>query len=893
MKKKAVTGTWKKRQRRVLGLTLAATMLVGSVAPAVTAYSAALESEASETAEEDTAAQTQEVAETETTVVESAEESTEESAEETAGESAAEAESSTVAESSIVAESTAAEESSTEAQPVTDDAELLQMLDTLEITVEGTMLYASGNYRQATIVNTSALNIRADASGSSASMGYLYSGSIVTVYGEKMNGGTTWYLISNGSVMGYCSGSYLQVVTTAYNTEAEFEAAIAAFPESYRDSLRALHAQYPNWKFVPQNTGLDWSTVVSKQSAFGTELAKQYGYSSREAWENANQGTCAMSLVAADESLASWKSMESEAFDASTATWVRNWDGSYWAVASRELVAYYLDPRNFLDNNGIFQFLDLHYDATQTAAVVADAANGVGSSWLSGEYTHENNTKINYPEAIALAGQAANMNPVALVCIMTQELGTSGAGKATISGTVNETDANGQPCNYTGYYNYYNIGAYVQGSFLTAYQRGLWYAMGANNSGTTYNRPWNDRQKAITGGAQYFADNYINASQNTLYLKRFDVMKGNYSFRHQFSTDIQGAAGEGRLMARAYTDNMRRNTNMTFYIPVYENMPSSRTVMPNGNEQPQPTGAVTVTYRTHVQTYGWQTPVSNGAVSGTSGESKRLEGIEITVNGNNNLGISYKTHVQTYGWQDWVSDGATSGTTGKSKRLEAICIELTGADKDKYDVYYRVHAQTFGWLGWARNGECAGSEGLSKRLEAIEIVVVPKGTGNYTSTTPAYVNGNAPGVTYRTHVQTYGWQKWMLNGVMAGTTGQSKRLEAINIQLTNQDVGGSIEYRTHVQTYGWQGWKSNGAMAGTSGLAKRLEAIQIRLTGDMASKYDIYYRTHVQTYGWSGWAKNGQSCGSEGLSKRLEGIEIRLVPKGQAAPGSTGNIFWK
>jgi uncharacterized protein YjdB len=92
---------------------------------------------------------------------------------------------------------------------------------------------------------------------------------------------------------------------------------------------------------------------------------------------------------------------------------------------------------------------------------------------------------------------------------------------------------------------------------------------------------------------------------------------------------------------------------------------------------PAATPAVTVAYRTHVQTYGWQNFVTNGAMSGTSGQSKRLEGIEIEVSGNKNLGIRYKTHVQTYGWQSWRSNGAMSGTSGEAKRLEAICIELT------------------------------------------------------------------------------------------------------------------------------------------------------------------------------------------------------------------------
>ena len=154
--------------------------------------------------------------------------------------------------------------------------------------------------------------------------------------------------------------------------------------------------------------------------------------------------------------------------------------------------------------------------------------------------------------------------------------------------------------------------------------------------------------------------------------------------------------------------------------------------------------------------------------------------------------------------------------------------------------------------------------------------------------TKVVVNTN-PSVTYQTYVQDYGWQEWKNNGEMSGTSGQSKRLEGINIKL--QNLSGSVEYQTHVQDIGWQGWKSNGVMSGTSGQSKRLEAIKIKLSGDAANKYDIYYRVHAQDYGWLGWAKNGESAGSEGYSKRLEGIEIKLVKKGGAAPGSISRPF--
>ena len=333
---------------------------------------------------------------------------------------------------------------------------------------------------------------------------------------------------------------------------------------------------------------------------------------------------------------------------------------------------------------------------------------------------------------------------------------------------------------------------------------------------------------------------------------------------------------------------------------------------PTPTPEPEPvvTPNVTVSYRTHVQSIGWQDAVTNGAMSGTSGMAKRLEGIEISVAGNSNLGIQYTTHCQSYGWLPWSANGEMNGTEGEAKRLEAIKIQLTGSDKDKYNVYYRVHAQSYGWLAWAANGAPAGTAGLGKRLEGIQIVIVKKGEsfdhaiGNiqsvrgeaYIATTTANADPVVTGesnanVEYRTHVQSLGWQGWKYNGQMSGTSGMAKRLEGINIRLTNKPYSGSIAYTTHVQSIGWQGdennsntWFHDGQMAGTSGRAKRLEAIRIALTGEMAEHYDVYYRVHAQSYGWLGWAKNGEAAGTAGLGKRLEGIQVVLVPKGGAAP---------
>ena len=301
-----------------------------------------------------------------------------------------------------------------------------------------------------------------------------------------------------------------------------------------------------------------------------------------------------------------------------------------------------------------------------------------------------------------------------------------------------------------------------------------------------------------------------------------------------------------------------------------------------------------IAYKTQVQSYGWQDYVYDGELSGTTGKSKRLEAIQI-VNRDNDLNgsIQYRTHIQGIGWEsNWKKDGEVSGTVGESRRLEAIQVKLSGELEEKYDIYYRVQVQSYGWLGWAKNGESAGTQGHAKRLEGIEIMLKEKDSKAPGETLCPFVSEDTL-VSYQTHVQGIGWQEVRYDGLLSGTSGQSKRLEAVKIQLGNTKVGGRIRYRTQVQTYGWLDWVSDGTMSGTSGQSKRLEAIQIELTGEMKEEYDVYYRVHAQSYGWLGWAKNGKSAGTEGLSKRLEAIEIVIVKKGENAPGSQTRPFVK
>ncbi|MCR4689393.1 MAG: hypothetical protein K5745_07595 [Saccharofermentans sp.] len=300
------------------------------------------------------------------------------------------------------------------------------------------------------------------------------------------------------------------------------------------------------------------------------------------------------------------------------------------------------------------------------------------------------------------------------------------------------------------------------------------------------------------------------------------------------------------------------------------------------------TEGITLSGTCHVQNDGdtegsWD--ASTGTLTlGTRGQSKRVE--SITVNLMNNTGLTgtlrYRVHVQNIGWQEYKQAGSEAGTRGRALRLEGIEMELTGELASSYSVEYAVHIEDYGDAqGFVSDGTLAGTTGESKRLEEVRIRIVPKASGTSTS------------VNYRVHRQDFGWEnKWVSDGALSGTTGQSKRLEGIEIHLTGNQYEGSVTYRTHVQNIGWEEhWSSSGEMSGTQGMSYRLEGIEIKLTGDIANHYDIYYRVHAQDYGWLGWAKNGEMSGTSGQSKRLEAIQIVLVAKGGAVPGDIGGVI--
>lgn len=299
----------------------------------------------------------------------------------------------------------------------------------------------------------------------------------------------------------------------------------------------------------------------------------------------------------------------------------------------------------------------------------------------------------------------------------------------------------------------------------------------------------------------------------------------------------------------------------------------------------------------HVQNKGWMADEGIGKTIGTTGQGLHLEAIRMaTGQAAEQLGLGYQLRVSGQDWQEAKTDGLTAGTTGQGLATEGIRITLTGTQAQYFDIYYRVHSAYYGWLDWAANGADAGAMGVDCPLQAVEVRIVEKGGDAPGPTARPVIDASKvtrASVVYQVHGQDYGWQSERRDGEEAGTTGQSRRLEAIKLQLTGDGVPlyGAIQFQTHVQNIGWSGWTSGGNQGGTTGRGLRMEAIRIRLTGPLAETYDIYYRVHAENFGWLGWAKNGEEAGTSGLAYRIEAVQIELVAKGGDAPGSTEHPY--
>ena len=198
------------------------------------------------------------------------------------------------------------------------------------------------------------------------------------------------------------------------------------------------------------------------------------------------------------------------------------------------------------------------------------------------------------------------------------------------------------------------------------------------------------------------------------------------------------------------------------------------------------------------------------------------------------------------------------------------------------NVSVSAHVQNIGWMDPVSSGKVAGTTGRGLNLEALKISLEVDGATSQEQIANA--------ISVEAHVSNVGWQAAVGNGGTAGTTGQSRAVEAIAAEVSSP-VSGGLSYSAHVSGVGWQDEVSGGAVAGTTGQGRAVECVKMRLTGDLSEYYDVWYRAYVQDYGWLGWASDGARAGTTGIGYRVEALQVRVLAKGSAAPGPTDGAY--
>ena len=379
------------------------------------------------------------------------------------------------------------------------------------------------------------LPVRSGAGTGYSKTGTVSYGDSLTILSETTDSsGAKWYKISCGNVTGYVSAAYVQLTSSGSqgSSDADFESYMTkqGFPESYKPYLRKLHEQHPKWIFTAQKLGVDWNTALKEECVVGRNLVHS-------------------------SALASWKSMEKGAYDFNGGYWY-GLDGS-WVAASKEIIMYYMDPRNFLNDTYIFMFENQSYDPSyQTESGVKTI---LADTFMSGSYTcPDTKKKYTYSQTFMDAAKKSGVSPYHLASRCRNEQGVNGAPQSL--GTVK---------GYENYFNFFDIQAYAT-STMTAAEMGCKYAKTTN---PTYLLPWTNQYKSIVGGSIFLGTGYITKGQDTLYLQKFDMVDGgNGLYYHQYMTCVFGQANEAISLKNAYSQDIL-NSAMEFKIPVYNNMP--------------------------------------------------------------------------------------------------------------------------------------------------------------------------------------------------------------------------------------------------------------------------------------------------------------------------------
>lgn len=505
-------------------------------------------------------------------------------------------------------------------------------------------------------VNASSLNVRSGPGTGYTQVTKLSRNAAVTVIGETTGtDGKLWYQIrfsgsGGAAVTGYALGTYISF-PVAYTHDSNFESYLNAqgFPDSYKDSLRQLHAKYPNWVFTAQNTGLDWNTVIQNEGVLGRNLVHK-------------------------NSISSFKSIMDGAYNWDTSTWT-GFDGSTWVMASEDILRYYMDPRNFLDEVSVFQFMTHGYDPAvhtreglesllkgtfmeHNASVGAGSggtdhggnagstpggpggggpgggssgvvvvpsgdggANG-GSEGASAPSVNQDQVSFEAPTASISKKDAPRVATVYGSGVISGGPGVSGTpgtgngdpsgtGTPSMTGSVNYVDIIMNAAAQSGV-NPYVIAAMIiqeqgsdgRGNSIKGNYAGYsgvynYFNVGAYASdgmGAVERGLWYASQSGSYGrpwnspeasivGGAQFYGTNYTSAGQDTFYLKKYNVQGSNMYKHQYMTNVDGAASEGSIFAEGFSAELK-NSALQFKIPVYTNMPASPCVKPTLDGSP-------------------------------------------------------------------------------------------------------------------------------------------------------------------------------------------------------------------------------------------------------------------------------------------------------------------
>ena len=393
------------------------------------------------------------------------------------------------------------------------------------------------------------LGLRATPGGTS--VGSISCGEAVTIQETYESGTNTscdyYYKVSTGSKSGYVCGYFVNTIKltpkaeTYYSTNGNKatytnELKNKGFPDSYIPYLLEIHARHPNWKFSAENVNKNFTNAVIGESGNGTSLIQASAFS---------QG---------------YFSMNSNTFNILADKFSYYPDEGDFLNASKESIAYFMDPRNYLNYKYIFAFETLGFSENQNASVVNDIIKSQ-EFWPS-LYTNGSTGAAN---DIVNASREENISPMHVAARIKQEVSGLTTSDSRLGGSFKY---NGN--NYNGYYNFFNIKSKCTNCSSI-------YA------GYAYEHGWNTTYKGIKGGANFMAVNYIALNQDTLYYEKFDVSRSSGSYEHQYMQNVAATFQEGGMKYKGYVDENKSylNTAIEFVIPVYTNMSTYAVTAPS------------------------------------------------------------------------------------------------------------------------------------------------------------------------------------------------------------------------------------------------------------------------------------------------------------------------